>query len=58
VAPVAYVVRQNNPQTALGSVVGRLPCVAELDQDPTEVIASGDWVKVDADSGIVEIFKK
>ena len=58
VAPAAYVVRQNNPQTALGSVVGRIPCVAEFDQDPTEVIASGDWIKVDADSGIVEILKK
>jgi len=57
VAPAAYVVRENNPQVALGSVVGRLPCVADLDQDPTEVIVSGDRVKVDADRGIVEIIK-
>lgn len=57
VAPAAYVVRQNNPQTALGAVVGRLPCVAEFDQDPTAVIASGDRVRVDADHGVVEIIK-
>jgi hypothetical protein len=55
VAPVAYLVRQNNPQTALGSVVARLPCVADLNRDPTEVILTGDWVKVDAETGRVEI---
>jgi hypothetical protein len=26
--------------------------------DPLQVIATGDWVKVDADQGIVEITKK
>ena len=57
VAPAAYVVRENNPQIALGSVVSRLPCVADLDRDPTEEISSGDKVRVDADSGIVEILK-
>lgn len=57
VAPAAYVVRENNPQVALGSVVGRLPCVADFDQDPTEVITSRDLVKVDADRGIVEVIK-
>lgn len=56
-SPAAYIVRENNPQTALGSVVGRLSCVTDLDQDPTEVIATGDWVRVDAEKGIVEIVK-
>lgn len=58
VAPAAYVVRDNNPQTALGSVVARLPCVTDLDRDPTEVISSGDRVRVDADRGIVTVEKK
>lgn len=58
VAPAAYVVRNNNPQTALGSVVARIPCVADFDRDPTEVIGSGDWVRVDAEQGIVEAIKK
>jgi predicted aconitase with swiveling domain len=55
--PVAYVVRENNPQTALGSVVARIPCVADFDQDPTSVIENGDWVRVDAEHGIVEVRK-
>jgi len=39
-------------------VVTRVPTVSELDQDPLSVIETGDWVKVDADRGIVEITKK
>jgi hypothetical protein len=57
-APAGYVVRDNNPQTALGSVVSRSPCVTDFDSDPTVVIKNGDWVKIDADQGIVEIIKR
>ena len=54
-SPAAYIIKENNPQTALWSVVGRLPSVTELNQDPTEVISTGDHVRVDADRGIVEV---
>lgn len=57
-SPTAYIVKENNPQTALGSVVSRLPCITDLDQDPTEIIDTGDWVKVDVERGLVEITKK
>jgi predicted aconitase with swiveling domain len=42
---------------ALGAVVMRIPSITELDQDPLQVIETGDWVKVDADRGIVEVTK-
>jgi hypothetical protein len=32
--------------------------VDRLDKNPCEVIATGDWVKVDAEKGTVEITKK
>lgn len=57
-SPAAYVIKENNPQTALGAVVARLPSVTDLDQDPTEAIATGDWVRVDADNGVIEITKR
>jgi predicted aconitase with swiveling domain len=57
-SPKAYVTKESNPQTALGAVVARIPAVTEFDQDPTEVIATGDWVRVDADQGFIEITKK
>lgn len=57
-APSAIIVKEINPQTALGTVVMHIPAVTELDRDPTEVIVSGDWVKVDGDKGVVEVTKK
>lgn len=57
-SPKAMIVRDINSLTAIGAVVLRVPTVTDLDQDPTEVIATGDWVKIDGDRGIVEISKK
>jgi predicted aconitase with swiveling domain len=57
-SPKAYLIKEINPQTALGPVVTRTPSMTDFDQDPTKVISTGDWVKVDADEGIVEITKK
>jgi predicted aconitase with swiveling domain len=57
-SPKALIVSKVNPQVALGSVVMRVPAIVALDQDPTEVISTGDWVKVDADRGLVEIIKE
>ena len=45
-------------KVALGAVVTRAPAVTDLDRDPLEVIATGDWVRVDGDAGTVEIIKK
>jgi uncharacterized protein len=57
-APLALVFNQMTTKVALGAVVMRTPSVTELDQDPLEVIETGDWVKVDGDRGIVEVTKK
>ena len=57
-APRALIFNEMTTKVALGAVVMRIPAVTDLDHDPLDVIASGDWVKVDADKGIVEITKK
>jgi predicted aconitase with swiveling domain len=56
-SPKAMIVRDINSLTGIGAVVLRVPTVTDLDQDPTEVIATGDWVKIDGDRGIVEVNK-
>jgi predicted aconitase with swiveling domain len=56
-APKALVFNETNTKVALGAVVMRVPAVTNLDRDPLEVIATGDWVKVDGDSGTVEVRK-
>ena len=57
-APLAMVFKEMTTKIALGAVVTHAPSVTDLDQDPLEMIATGDWVKVDADRGIVEVIKK
>ena len=57
-APKAMVFNEMTTKIALGAVVTHAPAVTDLDQDPLEVIATGDWVKVDGDQGLVEVTKK
>lgn len=56
-APRAMIFNVMSTKIALGVVVTRVPAVTELDQDPLEVIESGDWVRVDADRGLVVVDK-
>jgi predicted aconitase with swiveling domain len=57
-APCAMIFNAMNTKVALGAVVTRAPAVTDLDRDPLQIIETGDWVKVDADNGIVEITKR
>ena len=43
---------------ALGAVVTHAPSLTDFDRDPLECIETGDWVRVDADRGTVEICKR
>lgn len=54
-APLGMVFNVMTTKAALGAVVTRVPTVTALDRDPLEVIRTGDWVRVDADRGIVEV---
>ena len=57
-APKAMLFNKMTAKAALGAVVTRVPTMSDFDQDPLGVIETGDWVKVDADRGIVEVTKK
>jgi len=57
-APKAMIFNEMTTKVALGAVVMRVPSVTALDQNPLEVIETGDWVIVDGDNGVVEILKK
>jgi uncharacterized protein len=54
-APKAMVFNEMTTKIALGAVVMRVPAVTDLDQDPLQIIETGDWVTVDGDRGIVEV---
>lgn len=57
-APKAMLFNEMTTKIALGSVVVRAPAMTGFDRDPLDLIETGDWVKVDADAGIVEITKR
>ena len=58
VAPAAMLFNQMTTKVALGAVVTRAPAMTDFDQDPLDCIETGDWVRVDADRGVVEVHKK
>src|SRR6266567_2443922 len=57
-APRAMIFNKMTTKIALGAVVTHAPAMTELEQDPLTIIETGDWVKVDADNGVVEITKR
>ena len=57
-APAAMLFNEMTTKVALGAVVTHAPALTDFDRDPLELIATGDWVRVDADRGVVEITKK
>ena len=57
-APKAMLFTVMTTKIALGAVVMRVPAMTDFDRDPLAVIETGDWVKIDADAGTVEVTKK
>jgi predicted aconitase with swiveling domain len=57
-APKAMLFNIMTAKVALGAVVTRVPAMTDFDKNPLDIIETGDWVRVDADRGIVEVTKK
>jgi predicted aconitase with swiveling domain len=57
-APKAMLFNKMTTKAALGAVVSRVPAMSDFDRDPISVIETGDWVRVDADRGVVEVTKR
>ncbi len=56
--PKAIINTRTHPVWAAMAIVINIPLVDRLNKNPCEVIETGDWVKVDARKGLVEITKK
>lgn len=55
--PAAFIYRKGNNLTVFAAMAADVPTVTDFDQDPTEVIETGDYVIVNGDEGIVEVIK-
>jgi len=56
--PTAMINVKTHPVFALAAILTGIPTVDCLDKNPLEVIKTGDWVKVDAEKGIVEVTQR
>lgn len=56
-APAAIVTVRAEPIAAIGAVMGEIPMVHRCGEDPTQVIETGDFVRVDAAAGTVTVTK-
>jgi len=54
-APKGIVNLRADSIVAVGAILGNIPMVDRLDQNPVEVIQTGDLVEVDADQGTVTV---
>lgn len=56
--PKALLYDRTNPIMVQGAVMMNIPIMDGFDQNPVEVIRSGDWVKVKPAQGIIEVERK
>jgi len=57
-APKGMICQEVEPTLAMVAITHDIPMVHKLDQNPLEVIKTGDYIKMDATEGIVEVIKK
>jgi len=54
-APAALICLESEPVLSCSVIAAEIPTVDHPEQDPFELIKTGDYVKVDATRGIIEI---
>ena len=55
--PCAVINAKADPVTVTGCILAGVPMMVDLDPDPIAGIATGDWVEVDADAGVIRVAK-
>ena len=58
VGPRAMICIKAEGQIAVGTIMGNIPFVDKLNQNPLEMIRTGDNVEVDADRGLVKVTRR
>jgi predicted aconitase with swiveling domain len=56
--PAGMICVDVEPVMAMVAIMNDIPMVHRLDQNPLEVISTGDYIKMDATKGVVEVTKK
>lgn len=57
-APMGLIVAEIEPVLACAALVADIPTIDRLNEDPLSIIATGDYLRLNADEGLVEVLKK
>jgi len=57
-APIGMICTEAEPVIAMAAIMNDIPMVHRLNKNPVEAVETGDYVKMDADAGRVEVVKK
>jgi predicted aconitase with swiveling domain len=57
-APSGMICLEVEPVMAMVAIMNDIPMVHKLDRNPLELIKTGDYIKMDATNGIVEVIQK
>jgi hypothetical protein len=59
-APKGWLFTRIDSSSGVASAVMQIPTIVDFpeNQDPCDLISNGDWIKMDGNTGIVEITKK
>ena len=57
-APLGIINQTVEGVVAVSAIITNTPMVHKLEKNPLECIETGDFVRIDADNGVVEIVKK
>ena len=56
--PNGMIIKKAEPVIAMAAIMNDIPTIHNLSTNPIELIKTGDYIKLDADTGIVEIIQK
>ncbi len=56
--PAGMICHITDPVIALNAIMNDFPVIDKTDIDPVTAINTGDYVKMDADAGIIEVIQK
>ncbi len=57
-APVGMICVEAEPVIALVAIMNDIPTIDKLDRNPLEAIKTGDYIRLDASGGTVDVIKK
>lgn len=56
-SPAAFLYRTGHSITVLAAMIAGIPTVTDFDRDLMEVVETGDYLVVNGDEGVVEVYK-